>query len=451
MLFRGAAFAGRLFFVYLCMKRFSLILLSALAALISFSSCEGFGLYEKTDPSFLIIRSDSDTPVPIAEGDVIELKVGDYCLPAYTDGTPGWFGLVSEGKCIVEDTSVALYYLGVLYAIQGGETSVTAGYKENEIHFTVKVPGNPFSGKVYFTGIDRDRDRPEEDWEGRIQFSDLLIENGALTDRQCNLISSDSEGNLWFGVTKGNRVFLSCNGRELGDNASLGFPALELNYIPKDHFIRTKHGKLFYFNGKQYKVISTDGTVAEGTAEGNILDMDVDANGNLYLWTWTYMSLHVWIIAPDGSTTSHEGGTDRIVLNASLDDEGNEYFICKYGDNLFGIYKNGEHLYSLRDAYNPRMIVHGTDLWIASFSPDGDPDENGNITNWGVYMVKNRDIKQLATNLFAFGTIDFCITKSGSPYVLAGDAWGHFVYSDSGPFMFIPFVNSDNFQFAVID
>lgn len=435
------------------MKRVALFLVCALAALISFHACDGVEGLDGIDiKSFILIGDDPEKPVPVFEGQTTEMKIGELVLPAFFVGRDGWVGLQTEGKCIISDPSILIFYRGCLYAMHAGKASVTLVYEENEVHFTVNVPGETSHGTIYFTAFDTDSDKPAEDWEGRISYSDLLIVNGVLTNQSCNLVSSDSDGNLWRGVSRGGRIYLSCNGSDLGENASLSYPhPEELRYFPKRESIRTRHGKLFFFRGGQYKVISADGSVREGTVQGNILDMDMNAQGDIYLWTWYSYAGVVWVVAPDGTSTSHEAGSDHIILDASLDSEGNEYFMCKLGDNKVGIYKNGKALYNLTDAYNPRMIVHGTDVWVASYSPDGEPDANGNVTNWGLYLVKNKDISQIASGFPWAGEIDFCMTKSGVPYVLAGDSAGHIVYKNAAPVLGIPFTNCLNPQLAVTD
>ena len=434
------------------MKRLSFILACALAALLSFPACDGLEGFEGIDvKSFILVGDDPEKPVPVFEGQTIEMQIGQQVLPAFFEGRDGWSGLLPEGKCIISDPSVLMFYMGSLHAMHGGKSSVTLQYQEYEVKFTVNVPGDTSHGTIYYTAYDSDSDRPAEDWEGRITYSDLLIVNGVLTNNPCNLISSDSDGNLWQGVTRGGRVYLSCNGRELGENASLAYPHPDLRYFPKKECIRTRHGRLFFFNGSQYKVISTDGTVTEGTAQGTILDMDINAKGDIYLWTWYSYAGYVWIVSPDGTSSSHEAGTDHIILDASLDSEGNEYFMCNLGDNKVGIYKNGKALYNLTDAYNPRLLVHGTDVWVASYSPDGDPDAAGNVTNWGLYLVKNKDISQIAAGFPWAGDLEFCMTQSGTPYLMAGDASGHLVYKNAAPVLFIPFVNGLSPQMAVTD
>ena len=379
------------------------------------------------------------------------MKIGEMALPAFYVGGDGWYGLLPEGKCIISDPSVLMYYTSILYAIHGGTSSVTLIYQEHEVHFTVKVPTGPSHGTIWFTAYDYDNGKPAEDWEGLIPFSDLLVVNGVLTDQPANLISSDSDGNRWLGVSRGGRIYLSCNGHELGENASIEFPHPELRYFPKQEFIRARHGYLFCFYGSQYKVISSDGTVREGTVQGSILDMDMNAQGDIYLWTWYSYLGYVWIVSPDGTTTSHEAGTDHIIIGAGLDDEGNEYFLCRISKDKVGLYKNGKAIYNLNGAYNPRMIIHGTDVWVATYSPEGDPDAAGNVTDWGLYLVKNSDVSQLGTGIFAPGEIDFCITQNGTPYVMAGNAAGYFVYKSTELALFIPFVNGANPQMAVID
>ena len=431
------------------MKRLSFILACALAALLSFPACDGNGL--EGIESFILIGDDPEKPLPVFDGQTVEMQIGQQVLPAYFIGGDGWFGLQSRGNCLIGDPSVLLFYRGSLFAMQGGTSSVTLIYEEHEVHFTVSVPGGASHGTIYFTAYDRDNGKSAEDWEGIIPFSDLLVVNGVLTDKPCCLVSSDSEGNLWQGVSRGGRIYLSCNGRELGENASIENPYPERGYLPKKECIRTRHGRLFYFHGNQYKAISTDGTVKEGTVDGNILDMDINANGDIYLWTWYYMAGHVWIVSPDGTSTHREAGTDHIILGAALDSEGNEYVMCNMGDNKAGIYKNGKAAYNVTEAYNPRLLVHGTDVWVASYSPDEDPDANGNVMNWGVYLVKNKEINHIATGHFSPETIELCMTPGGAPYIMAGDASGHFVYKDTAPVMFIPFSNSENAQLAVTE
>lgn len=430
------------------MKRLLLIPLFAIFAILSFSSCEESG--EGTDePSFVLIHHDPDNPIRIDEGQNIELEIGDYVLPAYSEGDEGWSALLYDGKCIVEDPSVALFYMGSLYAIQGGETSVTAGYKDQEIHFSVTVPKEHSYGTIYFTCVDMARDMPTDDDEGRIPFSDLLLVNGVITDKTCNFLSCDSEGNLWQGVTRDGRISLTLNGRELGDNASIAFPVPDLHYVTDEKFLQTRHNKLFYFWNNRYTVISADGVETEGTVQGGIIDMDIDAQGNIYLWTM-YFGPNVWIISPDGTSTSHKIGAERI-LSGSLDNNGNDYTLCSYGDNKVGILKNGEALYSFTDVYNPKMVVSESDVWLACYSPEEAPNEAIEVTSWGLYLVKNDEIHQLATHLSGPGNMDVCITKSGVPFILAGDSSGYFVYKETAPVLFIPFINGDKPQFAVID
>ncbi len=430
------------------MKRLPLFLVCALAAIIAFHSCEGGNL--DGIESFVLVKDDPEKPIPVFEGQTMEMKIGEMVLPAYFVGGDGWYGLLPEGKCIISDPSVLMYYRGLLYALHGGTSSVTLIYQEHEVHFTVTVPEGASHGSIWFTSYDMDRDKPAEDWEGRIPFSELLVVNGTLTDQPASLISSDSDGNRWLGVSRGGRIYLSCNGRELGENASIGFPT-EQPYFPKRECIRARHGYLFFFFGSQYKVISSDGTVREGTVQGSILDMDMNAQGDIYLWTWYSYLGYVCVVSPDGTTTSREAGTDHIIVCAGLDSEGNEYFLCHLSENKVSLYKNGKALYNLTGANNPRMIIHGTDVWVATFSPDGDPNAEGIVTDWGLYLVKNSDVSQLGTGIFAPGEIDFCITQSGTPYVLAGDSAGYFVYKGTERALFIPFVNGTNPQLAVID
>ena len=432
------------------MKRLSLFLVCALAAVISFHACEG-GELDGIE-SFILVKDDPEKPIPVFEGQTMEMKIGEQVLPAFFVGGDGWYGLLPEGKCIVSDPSVLMYYTGLLYALHGGTSSVTLIYQEHEVHFTVNVPEGPSHGTIYFTAFDTDSDKPAEDWEGRISYSDLLIVNGVLTNQSGNLVSSDSDGNLWRGVSRGGRIYLSCNGSDLGENASLSYPhPEELRYFPKRESIRTRHGKLFFFFGSQYKVISSDGTVREGTVQGNILDMDMNAQGDIYLWTWYSYLGYVCVVSPDGTVTSREAGTDHIIIGAGLDSEGNEYFLCHLSENKVCLYKNGKALYNLTGANNPRMIIHGTDVWVATYSPDGDPDAEGIVKDWGLYLVKNTDVSQLATGLFAPGEIDFCMTQSGTPYVLARDSAGYFVYKGTERALLIPFVNGTNPQLAVTD
>lgn len=415
--------------------------------LFSFSSCEELGglTPRPKEFSFVIINPDN-TADKLEDGQHFDLKIGEYLSPGASDGD-GWWGVREENaELSISAPSVLMFYWGMLYAIHGGESSVSIKSGEHEVTFTVNVQKGPSHGTIYYTCWDVDAGlRPEDGMEKGFDYSDKLLVNGVLTDETCHFISSDSQGNLWQGVSRNGEYFIKHNGRDLGISFTKPYP--DMRWFPKEQFIRTRHGKFFYFHQNNYSVISPDGTRTDGSIPwGRIIDMDEDESGNLHIWVWAN-GPSVLTVSPDGTSSTRELPTDHLLLCGSIDSEGNEYSMVDIGDGIVTLFKNEKAIYSLKDAYSPKMVVRGNEVCVVAYSPDGEPDQAGNIVNWGLYMARNKEIIQIDTNIFSPDGIDYCITKSGDLYILANSR----VYKETTPVLFIPFVNIENPQFAVVD
>ena len=421
-------------------------LLFAFIILFSFTSCDELGELFPGPKEFSFVMVNHDlTAEKIENGQHYELTVGDYLNPCVSDGRDWWGVREDNAQLSISNPSALMYYDGMLYGIHGGESSVTIVSGEHEISFTVSVPKGPSHGTIYYTCRDVNAGGPpREDEEEEIDFSDKLLVNGVVTDETCHFISSDSQGNLWQGVLNNGEYLIKHNGRDLGVSFAKPYP--DMPWFPKE-FVRTRHGKFFYFHQNNYSVISPDGTRIDGSIPwGGIIDMDEDDNGNLHIWVWS-MVPSIMTVSPDGTTSSYELPTVHILISGALDSKGNEYSLVNIGDGTVTLFKNEQAIYSLKDTYDPKMIVRGTDVFIAAYSPDGEPDEAGNIVNWGLYLAKNKEVIQIAKNIFSPDGIDCCISKNGDLYILANSR----VYKETTPVLFIPFVNIENPQFAVVD
>ena len=108
------------------MKRFSALLLVAVLIVLHFTSCEELGglIPGPKEFSFVMINPDYTTD-KIEDGQNINLEIGDYLSPGVSDGRTWWGVREDNAELSISDPSVLMFYWGMLYAIHGGESSVS--------------------------------------------------------------------------------------------------------------------------------------------------------------------------------------------------------------------------------------------------------------------------------------------------------------------------------------
>ena len=434
------------------MKRFSVILTAAFVAVLSFNACEEMGgLIPSGEFKFI-----KDWEEKIEDGQHFVMNPGDNFAIGIDDrgDRVGW---LDEFEWSASDPSVVSIFNSYLVAQHGGESTVNLKAKDHEATISVSVPETPH-GTIYFA-CHGDWDRNIDVISQLFDYNDKLFVNGKMNGDACNFLTSDAEGNIWQGVYENGAISLSNNGRELVKNLSFNYPMPELGYVRRE-FYRAKHGKLYLMSSVgssfKYTIVSPDGSYTEGSVpDYNGFDIDEDGNGNIIVWGQDgHYGRNVLTIKPDGTIDSRPMEIPwRVIIDAGLDSDGNEYITCLYSLDVdaqsLEVYKNGQVYWRIKNrAWNPKMLIRGNDVCVALYAQEEEDDP----TNIGLYIMKNKGYTQVATNLFGFSGLDFCLTPNGVPYTITNNDWGVVIYKDNTPVLCVPgIINYYNVMLAVSD
>ena len=396
----------------------------------------------------------------LVEGQHLDMNVGDSYSLFYGNSEEYWWDEKYEWSS--SNPTVAMVYYSQLFAMQGGETTVTLRGEGEEISFTISVPETPH-GDIYFTCRGEDHGHSEEMGDYIVSYTDRLIVNGIMTDELCNILASDGQGNLWKGYYSDEAVSLSVNGKPIVDSHE--FP---VTYFGRHNF-RARKDKLYLIPGVnmgnefRYAAISTDGTWKETTV-GNqdleetwgqtigVADIDEGPDGNIVLWGYaSSFRLYMWNMSPEGTLSGHVpwyNQDDRYLFgSAALDSEGNDYELMYFSELIY-ICKNGKPIWKLSGVERPKLIVHDNDFYVACLSPEEDGRWDSDLE---LYLIKNGDPVLLDSHLPCGSDLDFCISRTGVPYIITGAAGGFSVYKEGTRILFFPYINCYEPMLAVVD
>ena len=423
------------------------IILPLILVAMAFVSCEGPDPSQGQNEFSFVTLGEGDRISEVIDKDwSLDAKVGDTFLLGVTDGTDTWAWL-DRYEWSVSDPAVATVYMGVLAVLQGGESTVTLKAEGYETTFTVSAPQTPH-GKVFLTS-DASQHH-DETGSFYPQYRHKLFVDGVMTGETCHFVTAGKHGNLWQGAFADGTISLKLNGRPVGSGIDFtnDFPGASFREIVQaeaagDRLVMILGSK----SGHTYRIVSSDGSVMEGPIDGNVADVDEDSQGNITMWGLSYMVGTVWRISRDGTISKQNApGDGHLIINAGLDDSGNEYVLCSLGDGDHVIFRNGDVLYRFQNTFSPKMIIRGKDVLMAYFSTESDG-------NYAMYLFKNGESKRLAGGFLWSNSadFDFCISTGGDPYVACHGVYGLCVFKDTAPALLIPGSDFISPSVAVID